>query len=189
MSSASIPSLPSDDLNYRAIMSAVSDTMLEDRTGTRKKEKLEGHSVLSQKSTPERTAVERPAGIWIGRFSSISRFRLREALAAAAFFCSKKARVVSHGSVITSAECDAKAVRMRAWNSVLSRFSNFPLACLVGTAELALMAVWTICPSLPLICSRTDESDVLSNMMDRAGVGGWKGEVGLEMWRMECFVM
>ena len=67
MSSLSIPPLPSEVLRERAMVSAVSDTMLADWAGTRKKEKLEGLSWRSQNTTPDQIAVARPAGIWMGR--------------------------------------------------------------------------------------------------------------------------
>ena len=62
MSSLSIPPLPSDVFRDRAMESAVSDIMFDDWGGTRKKEKLEGVSCLSQNRTPVCSAVARPAG-------------------------------------------------------------------------------------------------------------------------------
>ena len=52
MSSASIPPLPFEDFRDRVIVSAVSDIIDADWVGTRKKEKLDGRSDLSQKRTP-----------------------------------------------------------------------------------------------------------------------------------------
>ena len=63
MSSLSMPPLPSDVLRERAIVSAVSDTMLADCAGTRKKEKFDGLSRRSQKTQPDQMAVTNPDGI------------------------------------------------------------------------------------------------------------------------------
>ena len=59
----SIPPLPSEDFSDRAMESMVSDIMLDDCAGTRKNEKLDGLSTLSQKNTPWCIAVAIPAGM------------------------------------------------------------------------------------------------------------------------------
>ena len=63
MSSLSIPPLPSEVLRDRAMISAMSETILADYAGTRKKEKLEGLSWRSQNTTPVQTDVTNPAGM------------------------------------------------------------------------------------------------------------------------------
>ena len=63
ISSLSMPPRPSDDLRDRAMASAVSDIILDDCGGTRKKEKFEGVSWRSQKSIPVCMAVAIPAGM------------------------------------------------------------------------------------------------------------------------------
>ena len=57
----SIPSLSSDYFSDRAIVSAVSNTVLLDSDGTRKRLKFYRVLRLSQNSTPEYMEVARPA--------------------------------------------------------------------------------------------------------------------------------
>ena len=49
-------------LRDRVVVSTVSEIMLEDFAGTRKKEKLEGLSWPFQKTTPDQTAVTNSVG-------------------------------------------------------------------------------------------------------------------------------
>ena len=69
----------------------------------------------------------------------------------------KNSRAVSQGSVITSAECAAEPVRMRAWKLAECLVSNLVLDDAVVDPDVAKIDVWTICANLPFICSRMDE--------------------------------
>ena len=63
MSSLSMAPLPSDVLRERAMVHVVSDTMIADCAGTRKKEKFDGLSRRSQKTHPDQMAVTNPDGM------------------------------------------------------------------------------------------------------------------------------
>ena len=59
----SMPPLTSNDLRERAMVSAVSNIMIVDCAGTRKKEKLDGLSMRYQNRTHVWMALVIPAGI------------------------------------------------------------------------------------------------------------------------------
>ena len=103
----------------------------------------------------------------------------------AAFFCLKNSLAVAQGLVTKWVECSAGAVRMRVWNMAGSLVSNVPSVWAGGVVELAMIAVWTIYPSLPLICWRIDGFDTRS-MAVGDGVRLGVTRVGLNMdrgWR------
>ena len=154
MSSLSIPPLPSDVLRERAMVSAVSETMLADWAGTRKKEKLDGLSWRSQKTTPDHTAVTNPAGIWIGKHFSTINLCWRYDLASDEFFCSKKVRASGSGSVGVSEPSVAEPARMSCLNRGLRRVSKRFLVA-ADDAAWFMIEFDTNWPSLAFIWSMT----------------------------------
>ena len=68
--------------------------------------------------------------------------------------------------MITSAECAAEPVRMSAWKLAECLVSNLVLDNEGVDPDVAKMDVWTICLSLPLICSGMDGSAYLFTLLE-----------------------